>query len=376
MLTLEGCRQRQQRLLARLDAANLDAALVYEPRDIYYLTGLLPENRTYSFPSLLFFSADRSWLITWKEGEAAVDQVITYEPHTLSTINPDNMSRLAAMVMEKARQHQGLGTVGYQWESLPATLRDAFQHGATPRAWDSIDGLLQEEQLRKDPDEIDCIRRAIAAVEAGYARASTVIRPGVLELDVFLACHAAALAHSRAVHYYGGEFRSGEFAGPARDRPIEAGELYIIDAQADVDGYWSDMARTWSVSGQPTELQQSVYDHLVGILAAVPAMIQIGRSTTDFWRELDARIREHPHLADVGLTHHGGHGVGLRAHEGPDVNRDRGGFFEAGNVLSIEPGAYTPALRAGVRVEEMFLVTEQGTVRLSQAPFCFIPSAA
>jgi Xaa-Pro aminopeptidase len=68
------------------------------------------------------------------------------------------------------------------------------------------------------------------------------------------------------------------------------------------------------------------------------------------------------------LIHHGGHGVGLRVHEGPDLNRDRGGTFEVGNVFTCEPGAYSPELRGGVRVENLFHLTQSGVEVLSQFP--------
>lgn len=215
---------------------------------------------------------------------------------------------------------------------------------------------------------MECIRRSIAATLAGYSRAQEVIRPGISELEVMTECQAAAQRCSGAVHFYNGDFRSGELGGFARNRPIERGELYIIDAWSDVDGYWCDMSRTWSVGGEPTDLQQSVYDHLAALLRAVPEMARIGRSTREFWAELDARIREHPHLAKDGLIHHGGHGIGLRAHEAPDLNRDRGGTFEVGTVFTCEPGGYSDGLRRGVRIENLFLVTEAGTTVLSEYP--------
>jgi Xaa-Pro aminopeptidase len=71
-------------------------------------------------------------------------------------------------------------------------------------------------------------------------------------------------------------------------------------------------------------------------------------------------IREHPRLADEGLIHHGGHAIGLRIHEMPDVNLERGGTLEAGNVVCIEPGGYFAEARFGVRLENMYLVTEDG----------------
>src|SRR5207253_44092 len=81
MLTLDGCRARQERFLKRLEAAGIPAALISDPRDIYYLTGLLPENKVYAYPNLLFLGPGlRSWLATGlAEGEAAVDEKLPYE---------------------------------------------------------------------------------------------------------------------------------------------------------------------------------------------------------------------------------------------------------------------------------------------------------
>jgi Xaa-Pro dipeptidase len=369
MLTMQGCSERQARFLARMEETGIDAVLISHPRDIYYFTGLLADDRRTLFPSLLFLAPrGRSWLATWREGEAAVQDVLHYSPDEFSTMNPDNHARLASLVCDRATRSQRLGSVGFQFEHLPRSTGTAFEGAAAPRSWTPVDGHLFEMQLRKDPDEIESIRGAIRATLAGYRQAERSIRPGVNEFEVYIACQAAAQSTTGAAHYYGGDFRSGERGGPARERPAEAGEMYIIDAQADVEGYWSDMSRTWAVNGEPTDLQASVYQHLARILQAVPDMAVRGRDTKDFWRELDARIREHPRLADEGLRHHGGHGVGLRPHEGPDLNPDRGGFFQVGNVFSCEPGAYLPELRCGIRLENMFLVTAAGVETLSEFP--------
>jgi len=368
MLTIEGCRARQERLRQRLDAAGIDGALISAPRDIYYLTGLLAENAIYPFPGLLYLGTQGgSWLATWMEGEALVEDRLMYDFHVLYTMNPDTTARLAALAEAKAPALRGLKRLGYQRESLASALATVVERAASPGAWVEVDEILMEMQKRKDADEVACLRKAIAAVLAGYDRAQEVIAPGVNEIDVFTACQQAAQQRSRLVHYYGGDFQAGSFGGPARDRGLEAGELYIIDAQADVDGYWADLSRTWSV-GAPTALQQSVYDHLAAVLRSVPEMARVGRSCTDFWRELDRRIREHPHLAASGLVHHGGHGVGLRPHEAPDLNRDRDDVFEVGNVFSCEPGGYSEELRQGIRVENTFLITENGVENLSEYP--------
>lgn len=381
MLTREGCRRRLDRFLHRLDEAGIPGALISHPRDIYYLTGLLPEHH-FQYPNLLFVGPGRrSWLVTGREdGEAVVDETIRYSPHVFYTFNPDNHRRAAGVIAGISARERGLASVGHQREALPRSLATAFQDAAGPADWVEIDAILQDLQLRKDPDEVACIRRAIRSSLAGYSRAQQVIAPGVTELEVATECQAAAQRWSGRVHFYSGDFQSGNPGGFARDRPIRSGEIYIIDAWSDVGGYWSDMSRAWIVGGSATAEQRSAFDHLASLLASVRERVRPGVSTSAFWRDLDSAMREHP-LMPEGLTHHGGHGVGLRGHEGPDLNRDRGGVFEVGNVFTVEPGYYHPSLNAGIRLENVFHLTEAGVEVLSEYPVhldpdpdCLVPA--
>lgn len=376
MLTLDGCRARQERFLAALAESGLDGALLSHPRDIYYFSGLWVENKVFEHPSLLFLGPGRrSWLGTWVQaGEAAADERDTYPASLLSTMNPDNHLRLARLAESAAGKFaRGVSRLGFQAEGGPKFVLDVFLSAIGPGRLVPIDALLIRQQLKKDPDEVACIRRAMDAALAGYGKACQILAPGANELEVLAECSEAALGKTGRPHYYGGDFRCGERNGPARDRAIPAGEIYIIDAQADVDGYWSDLSRAWIAGGEPTDLQQSVYDHLARILSDVPRMVRPGKGCRELWKELDARIREHPRLADTGLVHHGGHGIGLRAHEGPDINRDRDGTFEVGNTFAVEPGAYLPELRAGIRLEDNFLLHETAVETLSPYPFEFLP---
>lgn len=381
-LTNKGCKERQARFLKRLDEAGIPAAVISAPRDIYYFTGVLPENKSLQYPNVLFFGpGQKSWLVTGLENsEPLVDEVVSYPTGVLYTLNPDNVRRMCALLPDLIRRTPNFARLGFQREEMPHAVYSALNDAGTPGEWVEIDDLLQEQQLRKDADEIACIRNAVRATLAGYSRAQQVVQPGVTELDVMTECQMAAQRFSRCVHFYNGDFQSANFGGQARDRKIEAGELYIIDAWSDIDGYWCDMARTWSV-GEPTDLQASVYEQCAAVLKAVPEMAKPGRCTMDFWRELDARLREHPHLAETGLVHHGGHGVGLRVHEFPDLNRDRGGVFEVGNVFTCEPGAYSDVLNRGVRVENVFEMTEDGArvlvpypLSVHKDPNCPVPA--
>ena len=219
----------------------------------------------------------------------------------------------------------------------------------------------------KDDDEIALIRKAIEVDLAAYTAAQKAIAPGVNELEVLGAAQQAAHLAAGEQVFHDGDYQCGQLGGFARDRRIEEGELYIIDAWAIYRGYWSDLCRTFAV-GEPTELQESIYNHLSAFHDQIGDYLQPGKDSRDCAKAMDAYIREHPALKEAGLGHHGGHTIGLRAHQMPDVNATRGGIFQVGNVVSIEPGSYIPEARAGVRLENMYLITESGPENLSVYP--------
>jgi Xaa-Pro dipeptidase len=369
MLTQDGCRDRQQRFREQLAAEGIDAVMITDHRDIYYFTGLLlSAYPAFYFPSCLFLETNGdSWLAAHTDGgEAAVDERLLYESHVLYTMSPDPMRLLNAVIEVKLRDCKGIARVGWQQESMPKLLADTAATVLSGN-WLAIDDLLVQQQMQKDADEVAMLRKAIEINLRAYDRAREVIAPGMNELDVLAAGQQVALHTAGEVLHHGGDYQCAELGGPARDRVIEDGELYIIDAQTEYHGYWSDLCRTFAV-GEPTDLQTSVYDHLKGILEDIPNLVRPGGRGTVLWQTIDARIREHSHLADTGLIHHAGHGVGIRAHEPPDLNRDREGVFEVGTVFSCEPGAYSAELNGGIRLENTFLVTEDGVENLTDYP--------
>ncbi|MDA0746367.1 MAG: Xaa-Pro peptidase family protein [bacterium] len=373
---MEGCKQRQQRLRARLVEEGVDAVVLTDHLEIYYFTGvLLSKFPSFYFPAFFLLETQGdSWLAAHTdEGDAVVGERVLYEWHKLYTLNPDPMRQLNQVVSARLKGERRASRVGWQAEGLPKLLADTVARHLRPDEWVAVDDLLVELHKKKDADEIVLMRKSIQADLAAYTRAQEVIAPGVNEMEVLAACQQAAAESVGEVIYHGGDYQCGTFGGTARNRAIKAGELYIIDAQSVYRGYWADLARTFVVGGKPTELQASVFAHLAAILEDVPALVRPGGSATELWKTLDARIREHPHLAVDGLVHHGGHGVGVRPHEAPDLNRDRDGVFEVGDVFSCEPGGYSEALNMGVRVENTFWVTENGVENLVDYPLNLIP---
>ena len=354
-----------------MESQQLDMLYLSDVRDIYYATGqlLTVPDAAADFPAMFALAADgSSWLVSHTmEGDALVTQRYAYEPAHASTMNPDPLTRLNEVVGAVVAGGHFPKRVGFQQESLPWLLQDTIARIQRPGAWIPVDTNLQSIQAIKDPDELELMRRAIGCSAAAYAAARELIAPGVNELEVREAGHRAAVLEADEIVFHNGDYRSGVPGGFARNRQIEAGELYIIDAWTCYRGYWSDLSRVFAVS-EPTALQQDVLGWISDVLIGVQAEIRPGRDGTEIWAWLDARLREHPHLRELGLRGHGGHSIGTRAHEQPDINKERGGLIETGMVLCVEPSGYSPELNAGIRIENQFLVTDSGSELLSDIP--------
>src|SRR4029453_8734065 len=144
---------------------------------------------------------------------------------------------------------------------------------------------------------------------------------------------------------------------------IEPGVLVTVDAGCILDGYCSDCTRTFAV-GEISERLAELYAlcleaQLAGLAAVAPG---VGG------RDADAASRTRIEAAGLGSAYgHGmGHGVGLQIHEAPTLRPESTDVLEPGNVVSVEPGIYLPDEGAGVRIEDLVLVTDDGCERLTQ----------
>jgi Xaa-Pro aminopeptidase len=369
MLTKDGCLTRQDRLRQYLIENHLDAALITDRHDIYYFTGKLLPVMPVTLPGIFWLRADGETFLIAPEVsyEPYVNEFIAYSHNSGGTSHPDLLSRANALFQSRL-SGQTAKRIGYQIEFAPLLMLHTATALLHVPEWVAIDQTLQRLQIRKDADELALIKKAVAINLAAYDAAQKMIVPGVRECDVFAAAKQATVIAAGEDAYHNGDYQCGVGGGFARDRQIQAGELYIIDAWTNYRGYWSDLSRVFIVGDTVTDLQQSVFEHIKAIFADIPAQLKPGVDGTALYHWLDARLRQHPAIAGSGLTHHAGHNLGLRAHEQPDMNPERGGILEVGCVITMEPGVYLPALNAGFRIENMYLVTEKGGELLSEYP--------
>ncbi len=216
----------------------------------------------------------------------------------------------------------------------------------------------------KSEAELDLMRKAAAATARAYDAAVGAIRADVREIDVQRAMERAWQEAGAEAWAYnpiiGAGLNSTVLHYGANRETMRDGEVLLIDAGASYRGYACDVTRTYPVNGSFTKRQREVYE---AVLEAQAAAIEATRPGARF-HQIDEAARKV--LRKAGLENryiHGiGHHLGLEVHDStPD------GELKPGMVITIEPGAYLPEEKIGVRIEDDILVTKSGNENLTRA---------
>jgi Xaa-Pro aminopeptidase len=231
----------------------------------------------------------------------------------------------------------------------------------------SADGVVGEQRLRKDSDEIETLRASARTADAAIQAAFAACVAGARERDVAEAA-AAALRRAGAEEVCHTSIASGpNSAFPhhhSGDRVLREGDAITIDVGGRLGGYASDITRLAHV-GPPSER----YEHLRNVVErAVQAALAAVRPGVPC-SAVDAAARSTIAAAGFGpqFVHRTGHGLGLSTHEPPSIMAGEERELVPGMVFSIEPGVYFTD-EVGLRLEEIVVVTDDGCRILSELP--------
>ena len=233
-------------------------------------------------------------------------------------------------------------------------------------------GFVTDFRLFKTSEELDFIREAARITDEAFAHILTVIRAGLSEVEVALELEAfmrRAGAERKAFDITVASGRRSSMPhGTASPKIIQDGELVTLDFGATVNGYNSDMTRTVAV-GKVSERDRRLYDAVLEAQEAVLA--ELGPDKDG--KALDALTREvlQKYDLEAHFTHGLGHGVGLEVHEAPSLTFRKSDILKPGMTVTVEPGVYLPG-EAGVRIEDLCVITETGFERLSNSSKEFI----
>ncbi len=277
-------------------------------------------------------------------------------------------------------------------------VRDKARAGVTaPVEFIDLDHLLHEMRLIKSPAELKLMRRAAEISAAAHVRAMRACRPGKTELDLEAELHYAFASGGARHAAYPSIVGSGANACilhyTENSARLRRGDLVLIDAGAEVEGYAADITRTFPVGTRYNRAQRAIYELVLEAQHAAIAAVRPGNT----WNAPhDAAVEVLAEgLVALGLLkgrprtviskgtyrrfymHRTGHWLGLDVHDVGDYKV--GGewrLLEPGMTLTVEPGLYLPAgekgvgprwADIGVRIEDDVLVTPDGHEVLTSA---------
>ena len=376
-LTQKVFRARLARLREHLASERAEAAVIFSPRAIAWLTGYfaLPTERPFAL--VVPRAGEAVAFVPGVEWDAAaqvslIGEVWRYYEYPGPVPPLSYLARhLRKLGLKKLiADAPGWGPRwGYQGPGLAELL---------PEAEIRVEPELVEQNWReKSPEEIELLRISGEWADRAHRLLQDAIRPGARELSLSLSVTARASAEfmRELGEGYGGfsrgaapvhvGFISGERTAlphaMSRDRELKRGDVIVTGVAVYVWGYSVELERTL-ILGKPTPEQTRYFAAMLraqeeGLSACGPGVPL---------REVDRRVRKVLLAEGLGpyLRHHTGHHLGWEGHEPPYIDAFADGEMQAGQVFSIEPGVYIPGL-GGFRHSDTVLISEDGAELLT-----------
>jgi Xaa-Pro aminopeptidase len=356
---------RPERVTRWMAADELDALVVSGPALVNWITGY---SRYYGGPAAAIVSpAGHTTLLVLRDECAAAEQMSSADRVTGYgergfglELRPERLLLDQVLRTELVAAARRVGVAG----DLGADL-------AAAAAFDTVAAgeVLRGMSMVKDGDELAKIFRSYELCWLAHSAVAEGAAAGASEIEMMSAAHAAAqIGHGGPVDFVA-DLLAGRntaqvcapvaVAGPTRPG---SGEPVVADLSVGADGYWADTCRTY-VNGENAEIAE-IRDHLGIIMDAAAAELRTGGTGAAVFAGMRDRIAAA--WPEGEFPHHGGHGIGLSVFENPHVIPSDGRALASWMVMALEPGVYLPG-RFGVRRENLFLVTPDGAVELSQA---------
>jgi Xaa-Pro dipeptidase len=247
-----------------------------------------------------------------------------------------------------------------------------LQAAVPDAAFGVASAVLSDLRAIKDAEEVELLRRAAHAADRAVTKVASGRLVGRTEASIAADVRACLVdeGHDDASFWIvaSGPNSSSPHHEPG-ERVVQAGEPLILDIGGQIEGYCSDITRTFWITGdediQPTDEYRRLFDTLYEAQATSTRAATAGTPA----EEVDAAARNIIEAAGFGANfiHRTGHGIGLQGHEDPYIVSGNTRQLEPGNAFSIEPGIYLDG-KYGARIEDIVVCTADGPDPLNIAP--------
>lgn len=326
---------------------SLDAILVTNPVNIFYLTGfrgLSPTERE----AIVVTGKNKITLITARLYRHEAQKLASDSLQVKIAAERDEYRNFIKETLNHYKK------IGFESTNLTYAEHKKFKRLTKSRFIPTKD-LVEKLREEKSDAEIQNIKKAQIISQHAFEKLIKTIKVGQSEQELA----ERLLAIMKALGSQGPSFSPIVASGPNSAKPhhltgkrkIKNGDTLLLDFGARHKNYCADLSRTVFIGNASSE-QRNIYDHVAKIQKGASLKVTNGIKTqlvakfvTNNFKKL--KLDEH-------FIHSLGHGIGLEVHENPSLSTKSKDTFENNMVFSIEPGLYFPW--GGIRIEDLFTI--------------------
>ncbi len=342
-----------------LSKEGIDAVWIKGPENRRYLSGFKAQDTliTESAGSLLIGKDFAVFLTDPRYELEAKESVSDFE---LRILKNDQLKDFCKTVMELEIKRLGFEKE-YVTYGTYAGIKEKFKEAGYEIELIPISGIVEEMRKIKDDYEIEAMKRSAKMILQIMDELKDHIKVGITEKELCFKVYELAFRYGAEDLSFPPIVASGPNSALPHALPtskrIEKHEPIVIDIGVKVDGYCSDITRTFFVAGADPEFKK-IYSIVEDAQKKAIEKAKAGIKAKD----LDKIARSVIEEAGYGkyFNHGLGHGVGLSVHEAPRISKTDSTILKPNMVVTIEPGVYLPN-KGGVRLEEMIIIKEDGS---------------
>jgi len=360
-ITAEERQQRQDRARQLMRDNKLDAILMIGGTSLVYFTNVRWWNSERLFAAVIPAKGNAFYVCPAFEEERAREQIATGPGGANADVRTWQEDEDPYRLVAAGLRDRGMasGRIGIE-ERTTFAFSDGVAKGASQVNITSATPVTAGCRMIKTPHEIELMGLANQVTLQAYEAVYKALQPGMTQYDF---ANLLAAAYDRQGFRGEASVNVGESSalphGSAKPQLIREGTIVLIDDGCTVEGYQSDISRTF-VLGKPTDKMRAVFDI---VHRAQRAALKQARPGVEA-QSVDAAARKV--ITDAGygpdykyFTHRVGHGIGMDGHEWPYLVRGDTLALQPGMAFSDEPGIYLRG-EFGVRLEDDMHITEDG----------------
>jgi Xaa-Pro aminopeptidase len=368
---------RIEKLRKMMERRELNALLLMNPSNIYYISGFSSLMGEVPLTLLVPYDGEPSLILPSLEAERSresswIKSIKHYASN--SSESEEGTSKLLGSKgltaeIQSLIQANNLSsaTIGIEFSHVSVSTFEKLRTRLDKTGFKDVSEDLLEIRSVKDYGEVETLRDSLEIAERGIRTAIELIQPGVTELEVAAeverTMRKAGSSRTAFDSMIASGLRSGQKLTSAKQRKIDANEFVAIDISAIYNEYCSDVART-IYTGKPSEKHKKAFELSKRALAKTIEQIRPSTTSNEVVTSIRGFLKSFSTEGNINVA---GHGIGLELYEWPRMFEDEVHLIKPGMVICLK--VETPVKETGgIKLEETVLVTDDAQEVLNRLP--------